>query len=152
NAGAIAALVVLLNILNDASLLDFAVRLGNELLQTADETDAGCSWKSAAPPTHRNLTGFSHGTAGVGYALLELFQATGDSKYHRAAERAFDYERHWFDADVGNWPDFREEPSQGKRSKRSLSFATFWCHGAPGIALSRLRAYEILKDETCKAE
>jgi lantibiotic modifying enzyme len=33
-----------------------------------------------------------------------------------------------------------------------LSFATHWCHGAPGIALSRLRAYELLKDETCKAE
>lgn len=33
-----------------------------------------------------------------------------------------------------------------------MSFVTYWCHGAPGIALSRLRAYEILGDETCKAE
>ncbi len=151
-AGAIAALVVLQDILGDASLLDFAVRLGDELLQTADRSDAGYSWKSFAFPYQRNLTGFSHGTAGVGYALLELFHATGDARYCSAAVSAFNYERHWFNADAGNWPDFREEPMRGKRSKRPLSFATFWCHGAPGIALSRLRAYRILNNETCKAE
>ena len=152
SAGAIAALVVLRDILNDASLLDFAVRLGDELLQTADRSDAGYSWKSFAFPNQRGLTGFSHGTAGVGYALLELFHATGDSRYRSTAELAFNYERYWFDADAGNWPDFREVPIRGKRSKRPLSFATFWCHGAPGIALSRLHAFRILDDETCKAE
>ncbi len=152
SAGAIAALVVLRDMLNHPSLLDFAVRLGDELLQTADRSDAGYSWKSFAFPKQRGLTGFSHGTAGVGYALLELFRAAGDSRYRSTAEFAFNYERHWFDADAGNWPDFREELMQGKRSKRPLSFATFWCHGAPGIALSRLRAYRILNDETCKAE
>ena len=152
SAGAIAALVVLRDILDDASLLDFAARLGDQLLQSANRSDAGYSWKILAFPYQCDLTGLSHGTAGVGYALLELFHATGDSKYRGAADSAFNYERYWFDADAGNWPDFREEPRQAKRSKRPLSFATFWCHGAPGIALSRLRAYRILNDETCKAE
>jgi lantibiotic modifying enzyme len=27
-----------------------------------------------------------------------------------------------------------------------------WCHGAAGIALSRLRAYELLGDEVCRSE
>jgi hypothetical protein len=152
HAGAIAALVVLRDILEDASLLGFAAQLGEELLKTADETDAGYSWKSVAFPKQRNLTGFSHGTAGVGYALLELFATTGDSRYREAAEQAFRYERYWFDSAAGNWPDFREEPGQGKRGKQPLSLVTFWCHGAPGIALSRLRAYEGLRDETCKDE
>jgi hypothetical protein len=152
NAGAIVALMVLKDIVHDASLLDFAVRLGDELLQTADETENGCSWKSPGFATQRNLTGFSHGTAGVGYALLELFHGTGESKYRIAAERAFEYERHWFDAEAGNWLDFREGPDQRKRSRRAISFGNTWCHGAPGIALSRLRAYEILKNETYKAE
>jgi hypothetical protein len=151
-AGAIAALVVLRDILEDASLLGFAAQLGEELLKTADETDAGYSWKSVAFPKRRNLTGFSHGTAGVGYALLELFATRGDSRYLEAAGQAFRYERYWFDAAAGNWPDFREEPGRGKRGKQPLSFATFWCHGAPGIALSRLRAYEVLHDESCKDE
>jgi lantibiotic biosynthesis protein len=151
-AGAIAALVVLRDILEDASLLDFAEQLGVELLKTADKTDAGYSWKSVAFPKQRNLTGFSHGTAGVGYALLKLFATTGDSRYCKAAEQAFRYDRYWFDSAAGNWPDFREVPGRVRRGKHPLSFATFWCHGAPGIALSRLRAYEILHDERCKDE
>jgi len=152
NAGAIVALVILRDMLDNASLLDSAIQLGDKLLQTADKRDTGYSWRSPTFSRHRNLTGFSHGTAGVGYALLELFQATGDSKYSRAAEQAFNYERHWFDADAGNWPDFREETRQSKRGKYPLIFSTTWCHGAPGVTLSRLRAYEILEEETCKAE
>jgi hypothetical protein len=152
NAGAIAALQVLRNNLDEPALFDFAVRLADELLRGADTTSIGYSWRSVASPKNRNLTGFSHGTAGIGYALLELFQATRDSKYRHAAQQAFEYERHWFDVDEGNWPDFRGVPAKGRRSKHNQSFAMAWCHGAPGIALARLRAYEILNDETCKAE
>lgn len=151
-AGAIAALVVLRDILNDEPLLDFALRLGDNLLQAADKSDFGYSWGSPTLPKQRNLTGFSHGAAGVGHALLELFHATGKPEYRIGAERAFDYERHWFDAKVGNWPDFRGEPGRGRRTKAPLSYAALWCHGAPGIALSRLRAFKILKDDVYKAE
>jgi lantibiotic modifying enzyme len=104
------------------------------------------------PSYRKHLTGFSHGTAGVAYALLELFQATGDTKYRRGAELAFNYERRWFDASAGNWPDFREEPGARKRGNDPWPCATAWCHGAPGIGLSRLRAYEVLRDATCKDE
>lgn len=151
-AGAIAALIVLNHILDDSFFLDFAVRLGDELLQTAEKADNGYSWKSPGLRNRQNLTGFSHGTAGAGYSLLELFSATEDTKYREAAELAFRYERSWFNPEAGNWPDFREDPYSSSRRARPLSFATFWCHGAPGIALSRLRAYEILKDEIYKAE
>jgi lantibiotic modifying enzyme len=113
---------------------------------------AGYSWRSPDFPNQRNLTGFSHGTAGAGYALLELFEATDDSKYLIAAEQAFRYERHWFDVAARNWPDLREEPAKGSRVRRPLSFTTSWCHGAPGIALSRLRAYELCNREEYRAE
>jgi type 2 lantibiotic biosynthesis protein LanM len=151
-AGAIAALVVLHHILNDSSLLDFSVRLGDELLETADKAEIGYSWETHGLRNKHNLTGFSHGAAGAGYALFELFHATGDLKYRDAASLALQYERHWFDPDAGNWPDFREDLSLPYRNRRPPTFSTFWCHGAPGIALSRLRAYEILSDGTCKAE
>jgi lantibiotic modifying enzyme len=95
--------------------------------------------------------GLSHGTTGVAYALLELFSATGDARYRAAAERALEYERYWFDPRRGNWPDFRHDRKRQRR-QRPQSFATFWCHGAPGIGLARLRAYEILNDERCKEE
>lgn len=148
-AGAIAGLVVLQEVLKDKSLLEFAGKLGDELLMSADKSSIGYSWKSNFP-THRNLTGFSHGAAGVGYSLLELYHATGDSRYRIGAEQAFRYEHHWFDSVVGNWPDFRKD--QGHRRKIPNSFSIAWCHGAPGIALSRLRSYKLLKDELSSKE
>ncbi|HWB86860.1 MAG TPA: lanthionine synthetase LanC family protein [Bryobacteraceae bacterium] len=150
-AGAIAGLAVLSTVLEDSFVLDFAVRLGDELLKSAERAEIGYSWQSRTVENHRNLTGFSHGASGAGYALLELFQLTGVSKYRDAALRAFEYERHWFDSKVGNWPDFRKDPLSPQRKKR-YDCLSYWCHGAPGIALARLRAYEILNDETCLAE
>ncbi len=150
-AGTIVALVILRDVLNDKSLLDYAVQLAENLLEAADKSAVGYSWGSPASTKQHNLTGFSHGTAGVGYALLELFHATSETKYRTGAERVFDYERHWFDCDAGNWPDFRDV-GKDRLSNAPLSFATLWCHGAPGIALSRLRAFQLLDDERCKAE
>jgi lantibiotic modifying enzyme len=150
-AGAIAALLVLHRIMGDAWLLDFAVRLGDELLKTATKADIGYSWKSPGLRNQHNLTGFSHGTAGVAYALVELFSVTGEATYLETAKLAFQYERYWFDSEVGNWPDFREGLLLKDR-EQPRSFSTFWCHGAPGIALSRLRAYEVFNDQMCKAE
>lgn len=151
-AGGISALVVLRHLLDEAMFQDFAAQLGDDLLATADKTQTGYSWRSISFPDQPNLTGFSHGAAGVGYALLELFNATGNPDYRHAAEEAFGYERRWFDKQAGNWLDLRTEPGRGKRAKSHPSFAIAWCHGAPGIALSRLRAYQLVKDDIYKAE
>ena len=151
-AGAVAALIALRDILDEALLLEFAARLGDKLVHAADKTQTGYSWRSVNFPDQPNLTGFSHGVAGVGYALLELFQATGNANYHHAAEQAFGYERKLFDEKTGNWPDFRAKSGRRTDPESPPSFATAWCHGAPGIALARLRAYELDKDDTYKEE
>lgn len=151
DAGAIVALLILRELLEDASLLELARRLGDRLLENASQSH-GSSWKSYRYKYRHNLTGLSHGVAGVGYALLELYIATGDVKYRAGTEEAFQYERFWFNAEKGNWPDFREHGIRSRRSFRPFGFATFWCHGAPGIGIARLRAYELLNDETCKCE
>jgi lantibiotic biosynthesis protein len=151
-AGAVAGLLVLSKILDFPALLDTAIRLGDELLKLSDRSTAGWSWKGPAKFQYKNLVGFSHGTAGIAYALMELFDTTGVAKYRDAAEKAFAYERHWFDARSLNWPDFRKEPDESAAGKRNPTFCVMWCHGAPGIALSRIRAYEISRDETYKTE
>jgi lantibiotic modifying enzyme len=79
------------------------------------------------------LTGLSHGAAGIGLALFELYAATGRPHFLETARGAFAYEDTFFDPRAGNWRDLRLTP-------RILPFARAWCHGAPGIALSRLRA------------
>jgi hypothetical protein len=152
SAGGIVALLSFAGTKSGDDLLDFAVRLGNDLLQKAQVTGTGYSWRSLLVAQRRNLTGFSHGTAGIGYALLKLYQATGDQRYRVGAERAFQYERSWFDEEESNWPDFRERPGQDRRPKVPPTFVTAWCHGAPGIALSRLDAYRVLGDVVDKAE
>jgi lantibiotic modifying enzyme len=151
-AGTIVGLLALRELLDQPDILEMCVPVSRKLLNKAIKSKTGYSWPSSATPASRNLTGFGHGAAGVGYALLELFKASGDSKYFRTAESAFAYERHWYDPGQHNWPDLREEPGQPRPQRKSLPFAMGWCHGAPGIALSRLRAYEILKDHTCEAE
>jgi type 2 lantibiotic biosynthesis protein LanM len=92
------------------------------------------------------LTGFSHGAAGIAAALARLAQTSGEERFAEAAQRAVAYERSVYAAEPGNWPDFRtsSEPTQ---------FMTSWCHGAPGILLSRLVFLEAgLADEHTAAE
>jgi len=132
-------------------MVELAVRLGDELLDSAEPSNGACSWKSIAFKNRRNLTGLSHGTAGAGYALLELFHGTGIGKYRETSERAFGYERRWFSAEAGNWPDFRNVRGAGRQAGETV-YGTAWCHGAPGIALSRMRAYQIVPDERFTAE
>lgn len=153
NAGAIPPLLDLSSYFHEEKILNFAVTLGNELVDNAVKEPAGFSWvdvKNIPKKSNHNLTGFSHGAAGIGYSLLELFLKTDNKKYLGTAKKAFDYENYWYNQDNNNWPDFRGDASEKskKKSKDSTQsdFPYFksWCHGAPGIGLSRLRAYKIL--------
>jgi class II lanthipeptide synthase len=151
-AGTIVGLLMLSGLLEQPGLVGACERIARKLLRAAEKSTWGYSWNSSAVPTSQNLTGFSHGTAGIGCALLELFHATGDLKYRKAAEAAFSYENHWYDSKMQNWPDLREKRKQRRPNWRAFQFATAWCHGAPGIALSRLRACEVLNDSNYRAE
>lgn len=151
-AGAIVGLLALEAFYDDAAHLEAAISLGDELIDSADADPAGWSWRSASHPSRRALTGFAHGAAGVGHALVELFAASGEERYRRAALEAFRYERRWFDPARGNWLDLRDEAPANVGAVGKVPCAFHWCHGAPGIALSRARAYEVLGDPECRGE
>lgn len=152
-AGAVLMFLMLRDVLDAPEFAAEAVRLGDRLVDTADETEAGLSWSTSSYPTLDNLNGFSHGAAGAAYALLELFAATGDERYRHTAEGAFRYERSWFDEGQSNWPNLLDDPNQPRgRRNGPYPYMTAWCHGAPGIALSRLRAYQLLGDEALYKE
>jgi lantibiotic modifying enzyme len=132
-------------------LLGLAVRHGDMLLAAAEQSDVGWSWDTLHLHGQTNLTGFSHGTAGISWALLELYSVTGERRFRTGAEEGFRYERHYFSRELENWPDFRNFSLTRDPSDKP-GYLTAWCHGAPGIGLSRLRAYELLRDETCRTE
>jgi type 2 lantibiotic biosynthesis protein LanM len=150
-AGAIPALIMLQRRERPHDLIAIASRLGEHLLAAARKSDAGWSWNTLDGQTQHDLTGFSHGTAGIAWALLELFAATGDTRFREAAERGFAYERQWFSKEHENWPDFRliATPTPGSGTP---SYGAAWCHGAPGIGLSRLRAYELIGGDMIRQE
>ena len=101
---------------------------GDQLLQHQME-EGGLS---LGGPDRHPLLGFSHGTAGYVAALVKVGQCVDEPRFIEAASRALAYERERFDANQGNWPDYRDyKPDQ------SSTFMTSWCHGAPGIALGR---------------
>lgn len=130
-----------------ASLLESALRHGDGLLHAAVPSEEGWSWETVPDPERRNLTGFSHGVAGIAWSLAELYRETKEQRFLHTAQEAFRYERRWFDPQQENWPDFRVVDENG-----GSIYAAAWCHGAPGIGLSRLRCYQILQDRECLAE
>jgi lantibiotic biosynthesis protein len=149
NAGAIPALLEMYDLFQEKSILDLALQLGKELLSVAIKERRGWSWDSRSNGIDvvlNNLTGFSHGTAGIGYSLLELFHKTDLNIFRTATEKAFDYENYWFNNKHDNWPDFRKNKNS-IHEPENFRYVMAWCHGAPGIGLSRLYAYTILKDE-----
>lgn len=155
NAGGILALLALARSGAPGEPLRAAVALGEELCRAADRRDGTWSWAplraSGGDFGTEPLTGLSHGAAGMGLALLELSAATGRADFRDGARRAFAYEDLRFDETRGNWPDLRifdgeedDADAAGVDGKgRPPRFATTWCHGAPGIALARLRALQI---------
>lgn len=134
----------------DDFLLELAIKHGEHLLGTARKNEFGWSWNTMDAP--RDLTGFSHGTAGIAWALLELHAKTGEQRFREAAEEAFRYERHWYNAEQENWPDFRSIASGNPSAEAATVCSVTWCHGAPGIGLSRLRAYELTGQEVYREE
>ena len=150
-AGAILGLLWLRRHLGDGSLLEWAIRLGEALIVTGKRDRAGSlSWRGRHGRGRRALTGYSHGAAGAGVALLELGAVVRDEAFKEAGLAAFAYERRWYNAAQENWPDFRR--SGGGRSRIAQQFSTAWCHGAPGIALSRLRAMQLAPNPEIASE
>jgi hypothetical protein len=136
-----------------------AIRVASQrLIDQAHQGPVGLYWDRSAQQI-RGLCGFSHGAAGVGLVFLELSRYFREESFAWIAEQAFLYESHFYDPAKKNWPDLRkgiftaEDYQQHEKAflDGNVDFFTrggdmnAWCHGAAGIGLSRLRAYEELK-------
>ncbi|MCI0398534.1 MAG: type 2 lantipeptide synthetase LanM family protein [Chloroflexi bacterium] len=144
-AGCLAALLALYRSRPSPQTLATAVQCGQRLLDHARPMAQGLGWLG---PHNQDkaLTGFSHGAAGVAWALLQLAHLSGESRFKAAALEAMAYERHLFSPEAGNWPDLRPLPPG------QYPFRTAWCHGAPGIGLARLSALPYLDDAAVRQE
>lgn len=145
-AGTIPVLIDVYKAYNKPGLLDKAIALGLLLCNAADKQ--GNVWSWATVPSQKNLTGFSHGSSGIALALLQLYDITNNPLFLEGATGGFNYERQAFDASQHNWPDLRDGVSSPSGNVCGMA----WCHGAPGIALSRLKANRIKPDAAFEQE
>ena len=139
-AGAILGLLWLWGHLGDSSMIEWAIRIGVALIAGGKrDRTGGLSWRGRTRGA-RALTGYSHGAAGAGVALMELGAAVRGEGFRRPASP-----RSRMNGD-GTTPPKRIGrifvQAAGGATPRGGSL-TAWCHGAPGIALSRLRAMRL---------
>jgi lantibiotic modifying enzyme len=146
----VSALVALSQLVEDPALLETAAIAGDELIAAAERSTGGWLWPDPRRASMHGLCGFAHGAAGIGHALLELWKASGQTRFRDAGTGAFDYERSWFDR-RGTWPDLREIERRAGRDVPAPPAPT-WCNGVPGIALSRLRATRLLESEAVRQD
>ena len=137
-AGSVLALALAADALDgDADLISRAQELARRLIDRgARGADGSLSWHTMEDKT-ANLTGFAHGTAGIAHAFLVLDALAPDQTWRDAATAAFAYETATFEPAQKNWPDFRVMPGQAPSAP---VYMIAWCHGAAGIAASRLFA------------
>jgi type 2 lantibiotic biosynthesis protein LanM len=135
-AGTILSLLSLYSVTGDKIVLAKAKRYGERI----------CDLKSSSHDTNHikqrklafSVSGFSHGIAGIAYALIRLHQVCGDDKYLDMAFELMDNEMRMFNHSHGNWPDLRSQQIR----ESSPNFMTSWCNGSPGIVLARLAIYK----------
>lgn len=142
-AGYIVALRSLFQMAPSRTILQIMKTCGDHLLAHAESSDRGTAWLTI--PGNPPLGGFGHGVSGIAWALSELFALTGRQDYLEAALHATYYERSLFSTDRQNWQDLR-------RTDGEPQFMTAWCHGAPGIGLSRARMLRIYEHEDLETE
>jgi lantibiotic modifying enzyme len=154
-AGAIPPLLSLGISLSAPACIDRAYAFGEDLLRCARKSDSGWSWNTLHVPDDRreqDLTGFSHGSAGIAWAFSELYSHFQDARFRHAAQEARRYENSHFDPRQSNWPDFRYLYDPDSSTKDGPTYPISWCHGAPGVGLDRLRAYQIFGEPSLREE
>jgi lantibiotic modifying enzyme len=151
-AGAIPILISYFTKSRNKEIGEAIIRCSNFLIEKAIKKESFWSWRSLE--SQPEMTGYSHGASGISSALLEVYKITGEPTYFTGAMMGFNFERVHFNSQIQNWPDLREFPtaSQPQTLNPQLNYGESWCHGAPGIALSRLRAWQITNDPSFKQE
>lgn len=151
-AGCIASLLTLYNCAPSERTLAVAIQCGDHLISEAQQMEHGVGWIPKFGGT-KPLAGFSHGAAGIAWALLKLAALTGEERYRQTAMAAITYERSLFQVKKGNWLDLRDFTNSVLGIENQIpNFMTAWCHGAPGIGMARLSCLQYIDDAKIRSE
>ncbi|MFA4986561.1 MAG: lanthionine synthetase LanC family protein, partial [Candidatus Brocadiia bacterium] len=145
-AGVILALLRGYELTGDESLLKAAVSEGAVMQADAETVPEGLVWPiNRGAKMHYN--GFSHGTAGVAYALARLYQFTGKPEFLAGAKGGAEYllQTAVKDAKGMRWN------SQPPQETGKAHAGEGWCHGIAGTARLFVLLYAIAGDPRYRA-
>jgi hypothetical protein len=167
NSGTLLGLLHLHAAAGEEWILESIDGFARKLVDRANHGLEGLYWDRSSQQIS-GLCGFSHGAAGIGFVFMELGHYFHNQAFYFLALQAFLYERYFFNRaqKYKNWPDLRkgiytdDDYQQHRQAfvEGNLDFFTrgndmnAWCHGAAGIGLSRVRAWQLLKDPVYKHE
>lgn len=120
------------------SFLTCIERAAERIINQAIPYGTGVVWQTSMPAS-KPLTGFSHGNSGIVCGLVAAADLLGSDRYLETAKLALEYERSTYSPEHRNWPDFRllTRTPEAEENDGTPTYPVTWCHGAPGIALSR---------------
>ncbi|RJQ88216.1 type 2 lantipeptide synthetase LanM [Amycolatopsis panacis] len=130
-----------------ATLAKLAAACVERLGELAVPAGGGVGW--APRPGDPLLGGFSHGSAGIGWALLRAGARFDDPSATELGLRGLTYDASLRIPGRPVWRDLRDFPDNTGSGQRH---PTLWCHGATGIGISRLLAYRITGEQRFREE
>lgn len=133
--GAAGAMAIALSLSESSNtrLRESSLRLAHasyeQLMKSCKEEAGMIYWPSVGD---KSYSGFSHGSAGIIAYMHKLYTRTGNQDILSNISKALRFERNLYSAKDHNWfvSDQRDKVSNG------------WCHGAPGMLLSKLMLKE----------
>lgn len=142
NAGAAYVFIMLYKLTKKKKYLNAAERGFCRIMSVAERQSCGIGWsvEKEVPP----MAGMAHGNSGFLIPAIGLWKYTRKEQYDVIAEQILEYENSLYDIDMNNWKDIRMIP--GIESVDNIGTVA-WCHGAAGILLSRIKCFEMVKDE-----
>ncbi len=156
-AGILLALNHLYAAENDERIPGLIDTILKRFLEDARPGPTGFYWDRSKRDDH-GLCGMAHGPSGIAFALLETAALFKHEGLYPLVEEALAFENNFYDPEVKNWRDNRKNlhlDDELERYKKAWlendpypfeasSDANAWCHGAAGIGLVRLRAWQLL--------
>lgn len=131
-AGALLALLGLHRRMPEANAsgltpLDLATSCGDHLIDSRVDFDGRPpAWPLS--PGKPPLAGFSYGAAGVSFALLRLYAATGEARFREAAETGLAFVRGLYSETHRSWRDVRVEYERRFRPRQG-TWKDWWASG-----------------------
>lgn len=115
--------------------LSLVRKCGERIVELAESEGNKAYWtytdgNKFAGERKMTLGGFAHGSSSIALALYILYRHTGDQRFSAVMKKALSHDRSFYAEEIKGWVDGRTPMLKHDSGS--------WCHGATGVALSRL--------------